>query len=207
MIFLLSASLLVSNTISPAQAAAYSLVLPGLGDVKLGRKRGYAFMAAEGLTWAGWAWFRWNAYQRRNAAQGFACLYAGANREAMSEDYLLAMEDWPSRDAYDEHILEEARYNYPDNPDSQKIYVEEHSLPDECTWEWEDEEKQTEYREIRFSERKNIQHAANMIAVAIFNRMISALLSSLPVKNKPSGIYLLPERDGLSMKVEWRVPW
>lgn len=207
MLILLSASLLASNSISPARAAVYSLMLPGLGDVKLGRKRGYAFMVADGITWTGWAWFRWNAYQRRNAAIGFACINAGANRERMNEEYLLAMEDWPSREAYDEHILEEARLYYPDNLDSQRIYIEENSLPAECVWEWKDEEVQKRYREIRFSERKNIQHAANMLAVAVFNRIISALLSGIPTKSKPSGIYLMPERDGFSMRIDWRMSW
>ena len=170
---LMVCSPIYSSAKTAKQAIFLSLLLPGVGEQYLGDKvgalRGYV---TEISLWL--SYFGFTKYGRiiRHNYQLFAHQYAGASL-GMDEDYYFAVEWYRDIEAYNRHIREEARMYY-DDRDKQLEYIENHSLPEDVAWSWQDDTVWERFRHLRTDERKMYQFASMALGGLVINRIISA---------------------------------
>ena len=63
---------------------------------------------------------------------------------------------------------------YYDDRDKQLEYIENHSLPEEVAWSWQDDTVWERFRHLRTDERKMYQFASMALGGLVINRIISA---------------------------------
>ncbi len=121
-------------SLSP-KAMALSLVLPGAGELSLGEAhRAVPFLITEAVSWVSWGTFRNLQLRTTEEYRGFAYHYAGADARRTDEAYWHAVEFYPNREAYLEGLWMKARALYPDDPEAQAAYVEQHDVGGSWMW-------------------------------------------------------------------------
>lgn len=161
------------------KAMMYSIMVPGWGDFYAGNKgTGKVLMGVEIGIWLGYFGFEYYGnIQKRNYI-----LYAHENAETnfsrKEEDYYDAVEVYRTSEDYNTYIREEARDLYPDSPEMQNKYVQEHGYFGKDAWEWKQDDIFMRYRKLRISTRKTFQRALFMTGFAILNRFCAAVTSS-----------------------------
>ncbi|HID93545.1 MAG TPA: hypothetical protein EYP60_05555 [bacterium (Candidatus Stahlbacteria)] len=182
------------------KALFLSLLLPGLGHSYLGSKQtATKFYALEGGIWLTYLGFRCYSTILRDDA----ILYAHANASASvkgDEDYYAAIEWYPDLQSYNIHVIEEARFNFPTNRDSQLAYIEEHAIPDSLAWNWQDNNAWRMYKKLRKDARIALQNASYCIGAAIFNRIMSGIAAARATKGLQGvNLWMKPKPKGLSL--------
>lgn len=170
--------------ISPAKAVLYSLLLPGLGDYKLGnRGRAAGFFAAEGIIWISYAVFEVQGHQREDEYQALAVRFAGVTRTGHSDDFYATLREYQNSDEYEADVKFDGRIElsenglYPDRvgADALDRYFTENRLGDYEPWQWSSTERRLQYSEVRSSSKTSYRRADYMLAAAAANRVVSAI--------------------------------
>lgn len=155
---------------------AASLILPGTGEALLGHPfKARLFWGADAMGWLLYSGFRWFGSSRADDARGFAALYAGANPELKDPRYLRALEAYDNSEVYNEDLLREARQRYPNSPDSQRLYLEEHGYFEEDGWDWGSDSLRYEYWGLRCSSRAALKRASFVLGGLLLLRLTSAV--------------------------------
>lgn len=180
-----------SASISPAKAALYSLLLPGLGDYKLNNKgRATAFFAAEGLIWISYGVFQVQGHQREDDYQELAVQFAGVSRTGHSDDFYARVREFDNSDQYEADVKNTGRedlFNPNDlesiNPDALEAYFVENRVSDFEAWKWQSLEKRVQYSETRSASKTSYRRADYMLAAAVANRLVSAVVAYTAARN------------------------
>ena len=177
-----------------------SLLLPGLGHSYLGsRQTATKFYVLEGGIWLTYLGFRYYSTILRDDA----ILYAYANASASmkeDEDYHDAIEWYQNLEAYNINVIEEARFNFPKDRDSQLEYIEEHTIPNSLAWNWQDNNTWRMYKKLRRRARIALQDASYCIGAAIFNRIVSGITAVRATKRLEGvNLWMEPKTKGLSL--------
>jgi hypothetical protein len=159
---------------SVAWAMTASAILPGLGEQYIGRSdRAKLFFVTEGLIWTAFAFYRIEGSQRRDRAVEFAEIYGSASTQGDS-DYYEHIGLWLSLEEWHDIVRQDARYQYPDDPDAQRRYFEENKRYDESrSWNWPDDETRTDYRVLRSRFEKSYRNSRLILGAALANRILS----------------------------------
>ena len=179
------------STISPTKAALYSLLLPGLGDYKLNNKgRATAFFAAEGLIWISYGVFQVQGHQREDDYQELAVQFAGVSRTGHSDDFYARVREFDNSDQYEADVKNTGRedlFNPNDlesiNPDALEAYYTENRVSDFEPWKWQSLEKRVQYSETRSASKTSYRRADYMLAAAVANRLVSAVVAYTAARN------------------------
>jgi len=180
-----------SASISPTKAALYSLLLPGLGDYKLNNKgRATAFFAAEGLIWVSYGVFQVQGHQREDDYQELAVQFAGVSRTGHSDDFYARVREFDNSDQYEADVKNTGRedlFNPNDlesiNPDALEAYFVENRVSDFEAWKWQSLEKRVQYSETRSASKTSYRRADYMLAAAVANRLVSAVVAYTAAHN------------------------
>jgi hypothetical protein len=159
---------------SVAWAMTASAILPGLGEQYIGRTdRAKLFYVTEGLIWTVFAFYRVEGSQRKDRAIEFAEIHGSASTQGDS-DYYEHIGLWLSLEEWHDIVRQDARLQFPDDPDAQEQYFEENKRYDESrSWEWPDDETRTDYRVLRSRFEKSYRNSRLVLGAALANRILS----------------------------------
>ena len=134
------------------RAMLYSLILPGLGEYSLGHKgRAKVFFAAEGAIWTLFGVFRIEGSHRRDLYREFAWVHAGVP-ERGDDDFYRIIGNYDSSEgpfSANEDVRRRARALFPNDPEAQRKYFEEHAYVGDDAWSWESGDLRERYRDLR----------------------------------------------------------
>lgn len=163
--------------LSPGKAVLYSLLLPGLGDWKLGNKnRATVFFAIEGLIWVSFATFQVQGGNYEEEYEDLAVRFAGVAGTDHSDEFYATIRDYDSSDEYEADIKNEGR-DYDTGSEALDQYFIENRVDDYQPWLWASHERRLQYSETRSASKTAYRRADYMIAAAAANRVVSAVFA------------------------------
>jgi hypothetical protein len=174
--------------LSPGKAVLYSLLLPGLGDWKLGhRDRAATFFAVEGVIWASFIAFEVQGGNLEDEYQGLAVRFAGVSRAGHSDEFYATIRDFDSGEEYEAGVKDDGRFEYLDATDGAGLgnitsewldqYFIENRVSDYEPWLWASTERRLQYSEVRSASKTAYRRADYMLAAAAANRVVSSIFA------------------------------
>jgi hypothetical protein len=154
-----------------------SLTVPGWGQASLGRSRAAAvFLVAETGVWASFAAFRIQQQMRRDSYELTARLDAGIDMKGRDEEYRRIVGAFMSSEEYNRYVVfRDAANLYYDEPAKYRAYIAEHEVRGSDAWSWSSVESLMRYRAQRKDSQRAAQRANTALAVAVANRLVSAI--------------------------------
>ncbi len=154
-----------------------SLTLPGWGQATLGRPRAAAvFGLAEAAIWGAFTAFRIQDAIRQDNYLRLARISAGIDLRGRDEEWRRIVGGFASSDDYNRLVVARDAANlYYNDPAAYRAYIEEHSLRGADVWRWASPEALDRYRSERQYAQRAAQRANTVLAVAVANRIVSAL--------------------------------
>ena len=159
-----------------------SALVPGWGELSVGNKSGYAFLAMEVLLWSGRFYFLEEVKLREEESYIYALNYAGILPGGHDANYMHLLTRYNSSGfetgGYNEMVLRRAQILYPDDRDAQNQYLLDNAILDEdLFWSWESREHRRQYSIMRKNADHNRDYAKAMIGAIVANHIISAINS------------------------------
>ena len=155
------------STPSLKWALLLSAAVPGAGEYYAGHKnRALIFGTVEAGIWISYATFKVQEDGRRESAIDYAVAVAGAVAGG-DDDYYAAIAQFLRSDGpgqWNEFVRRQQR-------DSEEVVGVEYT--GEAGWAWPSEDQFVRYRDLRKGQLEAEDHATNMLAVAIVNRIAS----------------------------------
>jgi hypothetical protein len=160
-----------------AQALLRSLTIPGWGQASLGHKTSATlFGVVEAATWTTFAAFKIQQSMRTESYLKTAELYAGIDLSSYSEEYRRMVGSYPTSDDYNRYVVyRDAANQFYDDPAAYNQYIAEHSVSGTGSWAWANPDSYERYQEQRKEVQRAGQNANVLLAVAVANRLLSAL--------------------------------
>lgn len=185
-----------------------SVILPGTGEWIMGdRRKAEVFFWIDGALWLTYGGFTYYGRSKLNESKLFARRYAGASLSE-SDKYYDYLEKYDNSDEYNEDVLREARWKFPDSMEGavekRKEYLEKHGYFGKDSWNWEpDSARLWNYHKIRTSAREALQRASFTLGALVANRIISlidcALFTEDKRLSKSMGFVPTPDRPGMKL--------
>jgi hypothetical protein len=164
--------------ISPKSAAAWSLLLPGLGQQRAGHTlRAKIYYGIEAATWISVASFLWMGYDRENTYKDYAVDFGGVRGTGHSKDFYRTIGEHLSSDGpggYNEAMRREARDLYYPDVAAMESYYGSHAMTGDESWSWRSESDYRRYGDIRDGSRFAYRVALYSAAAAVALRIVSA---------------------------------
>jgi hypothetical protein len=153
-----------------------SLTLPGWGQAMLGRRNSAVFFGlTETAIWGTFAAFRIQVAMREEAFLRTAGLHAGIDLGGRNEEWRRIVGDFTSSDEYNQLVvLRDAANLYYFDTEAYWAYYEANKLKGADTWAWSGDGR-LRYLGQRRNAQRAAQRANSMLAVAVVNRIASAL--------------------------------
>ncbi|MCK5786870.1 MAG: hypothetical protein KAH54_09980 [Candidatus Sabulitectum sp.] len=183
--------LLVSTALLGADKGTVlrSIVLPGWGQMHAGHStRGTIFMGLEASIWTGAGVSYLQGLFNRDDYRNLAMEQAGIDVSSLDRDFQNDVGDFSSSSEYNDYIRSLARYYYPDDPEAQQNYFDNHSRFGSDGWNWSSAEAREDYDDALRISREWFRRTAYVAAFALVNRAVSAIDASLLDPSEP-GIY------------------
>lgn len=187
-IFLL---LLYSTAASQANKGALfrSALLPGWGQHHMGYgTRGNVFLGLEIATWTGFGFSYLEGVLKRDDYRSMAMEEAGISARGRDHGFLEDLGDFNSSEEYNDYIRRLARYYYPDDPDRQREYYEDHARYGSDGWLWSSEAARLAYANMYRDSRQWFRRSVYVAAFALVNRAVSAIDAAL-LKDRDLNLY------------------
>ncbi len=141
------------GTYSPAAEGAWSFLLPGLGQYRMGRKkRAYVYFALEGAGWLMLGTSLYRSDSKEDAYNDYAQAYAGVNGTGYDQSYYENVGRWISSDGpggYNEYVRREARDLYYPDQEAMDSYYLDNYITTEMSWRWSSSEAQHNFNTLR----------------------------------------------------------
>ncbi len=166
--------------LSTGKAVLYSLLLPGLGDWKLGHKdRAAVFFAVEGVIWVSFIAFEVQGSDYEEEYQDLAARFAGVTSTDHSDDFYATIRDYDSAEEYEASIKNEGQFELYPNIGSEALdrYFTENRVEDYEPWLWASTDRRLQYSEVRSASKTAYRRADYMLAAAATNRVVSAIFA------------------------------
>lgn len=174
-------------TAQRAQILLRSLTIPGWGQATLGRtKSATAFGLIEAGIWGSFVAFQVQDRLRTGSYERSARVTAGIDLSDRDEEFRRIVGSFLSSDEYNLYVVaRDAANQHYDDPAAMQAYIDANSLRGPDTWAWPDDEGLLRYREQRKDAQRAQQRANTTLAVAVANRLVSALHAAR-VANRPA---------------------
>ena len=170
----------------PIVNALKSAVVPGWGELSLGHKSGYIFLATEATLWSTRFYFMGESDLRLRQAEQFAFNHANLTSYTLNDDIRFLMERFNSSGygpgGYNDSVIRTAMETYPHDPQKQTEYINQHLLDESISWDWVTGENRRQYRIMRKNSAHFDDYAKVMGGTIILNHVIS-FLNTLRVSN------------------------
>lgn len=186
-----------------AQILLRSLTVPGWGQATLGRRTAATvFGLIEAGIWGSFVAFQVQDRLRTDSYERTARITAGIDLDGRDEEFRRIVGSFLSSEEYNLYVVarDAANLHY-DDPAAMEAYIEAHSLGGADAWAWPDVPSLLRYRDQRKDAQRAQQRANTALAVAVANRLVSALHAAR-VANRPAAaptgwrLELAPGPDG-----------
>jgi hypothetical protein len=202
--------------ISPLKAGARSLLLPGLGEQRLGATlRAKVFYGLEAIGWISVAGFLWRGYSRENSYKDYAAAYADVQGTDHSDDYYKTIGEYLTNDGpggYNEAMRREARDLFYPDVAAMDAYYGSHAITGDLGWLWRTEGAYRRYGALRdgsrFSYRIALYSAIGLAALRVVSAADAVRLArkderstadegttSMGLERIPRGVALFVQRS------------
>lgn len=164
---------------SPVKEGAASLLLPGLGQLRMGKiLRSKIYFGLEGAAWVAIGSFLWQGYARENAYKDYAVAFARVSGTSHSGDYYETIGKFISNEGpggYNEYVRREARDFYYPDMEAMNSYFDQNSITGTDTWRWESSTAFSRYNYLHDGSRSSYRRAlyAGFFAMAL--RVVSSV--------------------------------
>ncbi len=154
-----------------------SLTLPGWGQATLGRRTSaWVFGLAEIGIWTSFTAFKVQEQLRRESYEKTAMLFAGVNLDGRDDEFRRIVGSYLSSDEYNQLVVfRDAANQFYDDPAAYRQYIAEHSIGGANSWSWASVDDLLRYRSQRQREQRAANRANTALALAIGNRILSAI--------------------------------
>lgn len=159
-----------------------SLTVPGWGQATLGQNgSAKVFLAIEAGIWGSFIAFRIQEAQRTDSYLRTAQLSAGIDLSDQDDEFRRIVGAFASSEEYNLLVVTRDAANLyladPEHQDlaSYRAYIEEHSLRGDMAWQWSDEGAFRRYGSQRKGAQKAGLRSNTALALAVANRLVSAL--------------------------------
>ena len=169
------------SSVNPRKAVLLSLLLPGAGELYSGHKgRATGFFISEGAIWANFAAWEVAGHLRKNDYIEQARLNAGLGTESESDDYWRLVGTYlrssgSGPDSYEDALRRDARNEFPSDPAAQDAWVAARLPTGNRAWDWTSASLRESYIETRQNSTRAFSRAKFSFALAILNRVVSAI--------------------------------
>ncbi|MGA9115257.1 MAG: hypothetical protein WB626_00610 [Bacteroidota bacterium] len=148
---------------SPALAAVYSLLVPGMGELYAdGFSSGRYFLAAEGGLWLTYATFEIYGNALRDDARSFARSRAGVDPAGKSDQFYVDVGNFMNVREFNEKQLRDR--------EPERLYD-----PLTSSWQWDTEASRAQYREQRVRSETMFNNRKFVVAAVVINHVASAI--------------------------------
>jgi len=179
---------------------ASSMVLPGSGEIMLGRTtKGGTMMAIDILSLYALLATNQAIDLQKKQYMNFAERYAGVPY-GMSDNHYQDVQDYISSDYYNDIIRMMARNyyliaNY--SPEDYEAYVAENSFAGDEQWSWDSDDHWQQYKHMRKSNQKRKMSHNLALGIMLLNRAVSTIDATLLTRpSRHNGqVYFTPSGD------------
>jgi hypothetical protein len=160
-----------------ARVMLQSLTVPGWGQVTTGHPgAAKTFMLIETSIWVSFAAFEMQESMRMQSSVRTAQLFAGIDLHGRSDEYRRIVGSYPSSDEYNRLVVyRDAANLYFNDPAAYRAYIAAHEITGSNAWSWVDPDSYARYSSQRKSSQKAGLRANTALALALANRLVSAI--------------------------------
>jgi hypothetical protein len=160
-----------------ARVMLQSLTVPGWGQVTTGHPRAATtFYLIETGIWVSFAAFEIQESMRMQSSIRTAQLFAGIDLHGRSDEYRRIVGEFPNSDEYNRLVVyRDAANLYYNDPAAYRAYIAAHEVSGSNAWSWVDPDSYARYSAQRKSSQKAGLRANTALALALANRLISAI--------------------------------
>jgi hypothetical protein len=164
-------------TSARARILLQSLTVPGWGQATLGHGTAASvFATIEAGIWISFAAFQVQDNLRTSSYERTALIRAGIDLSGRDDEFRRIVGSYLSSDEYNLYVVARDAANlWYDDPAKMNEYIDAHSLKGADAWSWQDVEDILRYRGQRKDAQRAQQRANTTLALAIVNRIASAL--------------------------------
>ena len=177
-----------------AQILLRSLTVPGWGQATLGLNgSAKLFLVLEAGVWGSYVAFRIQEAQRTDSYVRTAKLAAGIDLSRQDDEFRRIVGAFASSEEYNLLVVTRDAANiYLSDPANQDLagyraYIEAHSLKGDMAWQWSDQGAFNRYGSQRKSAQKAGLRSNTALALAVANRLVSALHAARAAGRMHSG--------------------
>jgi hypothetical protein len=167
-------------TTDRARIILRSLTLPGWGQATLGaRTSAWVFGLIEAGIWVSYAAYQTQSYLRTDSYLRTAELQAGIDLRGRDDEFRRIVGSYASSEEYNRLVVyRDAANLYYDDPARYWSYIDANVLRGANTWDWQDPESFVRYQDQRKDAQRSENRANTALALAVANRLASALHAS-----------------------------
>lgn len=191
------------TTGSTFRQAAWSLLVPGLAQHRMGRRiRSSIYFALEGISWIAIGGFLYQGYNEENTFKEYAVALAGIEGTDNPDEYYELIGQYPSSDGpggYNEYLLREARDLYYPDLDAMDQYYTSNMITGDESWEWRTDKAFELYNDMRHRSDTAYRRALYSFVFAMTLRIVSTADAVRIARSEPPS-----ERNAISLGVERR---
>ena len=160
-----------------ARVMLQSLTVPGWGQITTGHPRAATtFYVIETGIWVSFAAFEIQESMRMQSSIRTAQLFAGIDLHGRSDEYRRIVGEFPNSDEYNRLVVyRDAANLYYNDPAAYRAYIAAHEISGSNAWSWADPDSYARYSSQRKSSQKAGLRANTALALALANRLISAI--------------------------------
>jgi len=194
-VILFSSVTLSSKEISKGKVMLKSLILPGWGELSIGNKSGYAFLATEFMFWSTKLYFDQESDLRDRESYNHAVEFGHIERNNYDEQFYSDMTRYISSDKYNQDVVyARALLLYPDDREKRDQFIEDNSYDQQHYWNWDSKTRQGEFRKLRNEKLDYSELSKVMIGTLVANRVFS-VINSLRISSKLNRMQLSMDYD------------
>lgn len=165
-----------------------SLIVPGWGELSLGNKSGYIFIASEAFLWLSNLYYHSESDLKLEESYQYALKYAHINPGNYGTDYYRDLSKYMSygfeTGGHNQEIVSEAQDLFPDNPAAQQDYIQDNIYTEEYYWNWDNKNHRGKYREIRNKSLDYSEIAKSLGGAILANHLLSGLNAFRIIKKR-----------------------
>ena len=160
-----------------ARVMLQSLTVPGWGQVTTGHPgAAKTFFLIETGIWVSFAAFEMQETMRMESSIRTAQLFAGIDLQGRSDEYRRIVGSYPNSDEYNRLVVyRDAANLYINDPAAYRAYIAAHEITGSNAWSWSDPDSYARYSSQRKSSQKAGLRANTALALALANRLVSAI--------------------------------
>ncbi|MBI5473620.1 MAG: hypothetical protein HY961_14870 [Ignavibacteriae bacterium] len=148
---------------SPALAALYSLLVPGLGEYYAdGFGSGRFFLIAEGAFWLTYATFDIYGAEQRGDSRAFATTHAGIVAAGKDDQFFVDIGNFANTQEFNDKRLRERNL--------ERVYNDP-----AYRWSWDSEASRLQFKDVRNSGENALNNRKFVVSAIIINHIASAI--------------------------------